>query len=80
MSRLGANIDESGTIVRGFEGGGGICVANHTSPIDVVVLAVDNCYDMVKYFLNLFLVLFCVTASLPFCCQLACYVFALLLN
>lgn len=44
----GANVDESGSIVRGFEGGGGICVANHTSPIDVVVLAVDNCYDMVK--------------------------------
>ena len=44
---LGAIVDESGSIVRGFEGGGGICVANHTSPIDVVVLAVDNCYDMV---------------------------------
>ncbi|OXA38487.1 glycerol-3-phosphate acyltransferase 3 [Folsomia candida] len=27
--------------------GGGICVANHTSPIDVLVLAVDQCYDMV---------------------------------
>ncbi|ODM91616.1 Glycerol-3-phosphate acyltransferase 3 [Orchesella cincta] len=43
----GAIVDESGSIVRGFEGGGGICVANHTSPIDVVVLAVDNCYDMI---------------------------------
>ncbi|XP_064630645.1 glycerol-3-phosphate acyltransferase 4-like isoform X2 [Lineus longissimus] len=27
--------------------GGGICVANHTSPIDVVMLATDNCYAMV---------------------------------
>ncbi|XP_032808357.1 glycerol-3-phosphate acyltransferase 3-like [Petromyzon marinus] len=26
---------------------GGICVANHTSPIDVVVLAADGCYAMV---------------------------------
>ncbi|KAK3705669.1 hypothetical protein QZH41_009509, partial [Actinostola sp. cb2023] len=27
--------------------GGGICVANHTSPIDVLILACDNCYSMV---------------------------------
>jgi glycerol-3-phosphate O-acyltransferase 3/4 len=27
--------------------GGGICVANHTSPIDIVILATDNCYAMV---------------------------------
>ncbi|GIY43876.1 glycerol-3-phosphate acyltransferase 4 [Caerostris darwini] len=27
--------------------GGGICVANHTSPIDVVILACDNCYGLV---------------------------------
>ncbi|XP_023210380.1 glycerol-3-phosphate acyltransferase 4-like [Centruroides sculpturatus] len=27
--------------------GGGICVANHTSPIDVVLLASDNCYALV---------------------------------
>lgn len=26
---------------------GGICVANHTSPIDVVILANDGCYAMV---------------------------------
>uniref|UniRef100_H3AVJ2 Glycerol-3-phosphate acyltransferase 3 n=1 Tax=Latimeria chalumnae TaxID=7897 RepID=H3AVJ2_LATCH len=26
---------------------GGICVANHTSPIDIVILAVDGCYAMV---------------------------------
>lgn len=26
---------------------GGICVANHTSPIDVAVLAIDNCYALV---------------------------------
>ncbi|EDV20769.1 uncharacterized protein TRIADDRAFT_50933 [Trichoplax adhaerens] len=27
--------------------GGGICVANHTSPIDVLILSTDNCYAMV---------------------------------
>lgn len=27
---------------------GGICVANHTSPIDVVILANDGCYAMVS--------------------------------
>uniref|UniRef100_A0A915JYW3 Phospholipid/glycerol acyltransferase domain-containing protein n=1 Tax=Romanomermis culicivorax TaxID=13658 RepID=A0A915JYW3_ROMCU len=27
--------------------GGGICVANHTSPIDVLILAQDNCYALV---------------------------------
>lgn len=27
--------------------GGGICVANHTSPIDIVILGCDNCYAMV---------------------------------
>ncbi|XP_032233236.1 glycerol-3-phosphate acyltransferase 3 [Nematostella vectensis] len=27
--------------------GGGICVANHTSPIDVLILQCDNCYSMV---------------------------------
>lgn len=26
---------------------GGICVANHTSPIDVIILASDGCYAMV---------------------------------
>ena len=26
---------------------GGICVANHTSPIDVLILATDGCYAMV---------------------------------
>ncbi|XP_046386863.1 glycerol-3-phosphate acyltransferase 3 isoform X2 [Ischnura elegans] len=26
---------------------GGICVANHTSPIDVLVLACDNCYALI---------------------------------
>lgn len=26
----------------------GICVANHTSPMDVLVLACDNTYDMVS--------------------------------
>uniref|UniRef100_A0AAF5I3P2 Phospholipid/glycerol acyltransferase domain-containing protein n=1 Tax=Strongyloides stercoralis TaxID=6248 RepID=A0AAF5I3P2_STRER len=27
--------------------GGGICVANHTSPIDVMILSCDNCYAMI---------------------------------
>ncbi len=27
--------------------GGGICVANHTSPIDAILLACDNCYALV---------------------------------
>lgn len=27
----------------------GICVANHTSPIDVLVLMCDNCYSLVRY-------------------------------
>lgn len=27
---------------------GGICVANHTSPIDVLILASDGCYAMVR--------------------------------
>ena len=27
---------------------GGICVANHTTPIDVVILANDGCYAMVS--------------------------------
>lgn len=26
---------------------GGICVANHTSPIDVMILSCDNCYAMI---------------------------------
>ena len=26
----------------------GICVANHTSPIDVLILACDNAYDLVR--------------------------------
>ncbi len=28
--------------------GGGICVANHTSPIDIVILSCDNTYAMVS--------------------------------
>lgn len=27
----------------------GICVANHTSPIDVLILMCDNCYSLVGY-------------------------------
>ncbi|OQV11834.1 Glycerol-3-phosphate acyltransferase 3 [Hypsibius exemplaris] len=26
---------------------GGICVANHTTPIDVIILSVDNCYNLI---------------------------------
>lgn len=43
----------------------GICVANHTSPIDVLVLACDNCYALVgcwciiKYCVVLYLHSFC---------------------
>ena len=29
----------------------GICVANHTSPIDVLILACDNAYALVRYIL-----------------------------
>lgn len=28
-------------------GPGSICVANHTSPIDVIILSTDNCYSMI---------------------------------
>ena len=28
---------------------GGICVANHTSPIDVLILMCDNCYSLVRF-------------------------------
>lgn len=31
---------------------GGICVANHTSPIDVIILASDGCYAMVTILLQ----------------------------
>lgn len=27
---------------------GSICVANHTSPVDVQILSVDNCYSLVS--------------------------------
>ena len=32
----------------------GICVANHTSPIDVLILACDNAYALVRLRLTLF--------------------------
>lgn len=35
-------------------GGSGICVANHTSPIDVLILMQDNCYSLVNSINNLF--------------------------
>lgn len=28
---------------------GTICVANHTSPVDVAILSVDNCFCLVSY-------------------------------
>ena len=37
----------------------GICVANHTSPIDVLILACDNAYDLVrKNYLSIYFRLF----------------------
>ena len=51
----------------------GICVANHTSPIDVLVLACDNCYalvgcgsDAVLYCIVLYcIVLYCIVSKTP---------------
>ncbi|XP_017778210.1 PREDICTED: glycerol-3-phosphate acyltransferase 3 isoform X3 [Nicrophorus vespilloides] len=28
---------------------GGVCVANHTSPVDVLILSTDNCYSLVMW-------------------------------
>lgn len=28
---------------------GGVCVANHTTPYDVVILSTDNCYSLVSH-------------------------------
>lgn len=28
---------------------GGVCVANHTTPYDVVILSTDNCFSLVSY-------------------------------
>ena len=33
--------------------GGGICVANHTSPVDIIILGCDNCYAMVSQLVGL---------------------------
>jgi glycerol-3-phosphate O-acyltransferase 3/4 len=27
---------------------GGVCVANHTSPIDIIVLSTENCFSLVS--------------------------------
>lgn len=35
---------------------GGICVANHTSPIDVLVLMCDGCYSLVSTFYSVTLI------------------------
>uniref|UniRef100_A0A668TGW7 Phospholipid/glycerol acyltransferase domain-containing protein n=1 Tax=Oreochromis aureus TaxID=47969 RepID=A0A668TGW7_OREAU len=32
---------------------GAICVANHTTPIDVIILASDRCYSLVQHFVSL---------------------------
>ena len=29
--------------------GGGICVANHTTPLDVLILMCDRCYSLVSH-------------------------------
>lgn len=31
----------------------GICVANHTSPLDVIILSCDNCYALVNHWTHL---------------------------
>ncbi len=36
-----------------------LCVANHTSPIDVIILASDGCYAMVSVMFVLMLILTC---------------------
>ena len=36
-------------------GGSGICVANHTSPIDVLILMQDNNYSLVSFIYFLFI-------------------------
>ena len=28
--------------------GGGVCVSNHTSPIDIVMLSTENCFSLVS--------------------------------
>ncbi len=43
----------------------GICVANHTSPIDCLVVACDNCYSLVRRFFFFFF-LFLFTYSFSF--------------
>lgn len=44
---------------------GGICVANHTSPIDIVILANDGCYAMVMLSngINWILILFDISTT-----------------
>lgn len=49
---------------------GGICVANHTSPIDVIILASDGCYAMVNVSESL-LNLLCVYDGLIVCTRSA---------
>lgn len=47
----------------------GICVANHTSPIDALVLMCDNCYSLVSYwetFLHAFINFFVSLHALNF--------------
>lgn len=42
---------------------GGICVANHTTPIDVIILANDGYYSMVEHFIC---ICFCECVCVPF--------------
>ena len=44
---------------------GSVCVANHTTPIDIVMLAVDNCFTLVSNIVGELLT--------SFCCMFACY-------
>lgn len=43
----------------------GICVANHTTPIDCLVLACDNCYSFVSWLRSLTFKSYCLLGSSP---------------
>ena len=49
----------------------GICVANHTTPIDVLILACDNAYDLVsiRFFLDNFYIIQTIDELLLSLCQ-----------
>ena len=52
----------------------GICVANHTSPIDVLVLACDNCYALVGWGSSSCLVLCVVQSEVVYVNLSSCFV------